>query len=74
MTEGTVVFPIGAGFSHFFNDNIGMDFNVGVNLSLTDDFNPVYDDINDGMWVAKLSLLIKVAELKTDTDGGRPLG
>ena len=66
---GTVVFPIGAGFSHFFNDNIGMDFNVGVNLSLTDDFNPVYDDINDGMWVAKLSLLIKVAELKTDTDG-----
>lgn len=62
-------FPIGAGISNFFSPQWGIDFNLGVNLTLTDDLNPVYDDVKDAMWVGKLSVLFKIHEFKKDSDG-----
>lgn len=65
----SVHFPVGVGVTHYFNHTFGIDFNVGVNFTLTDDLNPVYDDIFDGMWTAKLSVLFKLADFAADSDG-----
>jgi outer membrane protein OmpA-like peptidoglycan-associated protein/opacity protein-like surface antigen len=69
VESGTSVhFPVGVGVNHYFNETFGVDFNVGVNFTLTDDLNPVYDDIFDGMWSAKLSVLFKLADFEKDSD------
>ncbi len=65
----TAYFPLGIGLTHYFTDIIGVDLNLGLNLTLTDDLNPVHDGINDGHWLGKLSVLIRLAEIKSDVDG-----
>ncbi|MCK5741663.1 MAG: OmpA family protein [Chlorobi bacterium] len=69
LSGTTLYIPIGVGISHFFNPTFGLDLNVGYNASLTDNLNPIYDDIIDGNWIMKLSVLIKVFDIMNDTDG-----
>ncbi len=64
-----VVIPVGVGTTYRFNDRISLDFNVGLNLSTTDDFNPVYDDINDANWFAKLGVHFNLFNFEKDSDG-----
>lgn len=61
--------PVFVGFIYKLTDDLGLDFNVGFSMSSTDDFNPVYDDINDGNWITRLGLHYKVATFKKDSDG-----
>lgn len=69
-TDGvTGTFPIGLGFTYDLSEKWALDFNVGVNLSLTDDLNPVYDDINDGNWIARLGVHYNIHKYEKDTDG-----
>lgn len=65
----TAYFPLGIGLTHYFTSVIGVDLNLGLNLTLTDDLNPVHDAANDGHWLGKLSVLIRLLEIKSDVDG-----
>lgn len=65
----SVAFPVGVGVNYQIDDNWGIDFNVGSHLSLTDDINPVYDDINDGSWITRLGLHYQVVKFAKDSDG-----
>lgn len=69
LEGGSLYFPLGVGISHFFSPMFGMDLSFGYNVSLTDDLNPVWDDVNDGIMMAKLSVLIKLHEFIKDSDG-----
>ncbi|MFC2131728.1 OmpA family protein, partial [Bacteroidota bacterium] len=69
LSGTTVFFPIGVGITHFFSKRWGLDFNFGLQTSLTDNLNPIYDNINDGSWNGKLSVLFKLLEFAKDSDG-----
>lgn len=69
-TSGTTVtFPVGVGVNYQFDYNWGLDFNAGLYLTLTDNLNPVYDDINDASWSTRLGVHYVVARFAKDTDG-----
>lgn len=69
-TDGvTANFPVGLGVMYNFTDKIALDFNLGVNFTLSDDLNPVYDDIKDGNWFARLGVHFDVVTFKKDSDG-----
>ncbi len=61
--------PILAGFTYDLSNSWGLDFNFGLGLSTTDDFNPVYDDWADGNWNGRLGIHYTVAVIKRDSDG-----
>ncbi len=42
--------PVGGGVKVNVAENIGLDFQIGNTLSLGDDLNPAYDDVNDAVW------------------------
>lgn len=65
----TVAFPVGAGISYQFDYNWGLDLSAGIHLTLTDNLNPVYDDINDGNWIGRLGVHYVVARFANDSDG-----
>ncbi|MBX3044340.1 MAG: OmpA family protein [Candidatus Kapabacteria bacterium] len=65
----TVAFPVGAGVGYQFDYNWGLDLSAGLHLTLTDNLNPVYDDINDGNWIARLGVHYVVARFSPDSDG-----
>lgn len=65
----SVGFPIGAGITHYLSQKWAVELNAGFNLSLTDDYNPVHDDINDGNWAFKLGVSYDVVDFEPDTDG-----
>ncbi|GAB1371469.1 hypothetical protein MASR1M45_15310 [Candidatus Kapaibacterium sp.] len=65
----SVTFPVGAGLSWQLDPKWALEFNAGVYLTLTDDLNPVYDDIKDGNWFGRLGVSYKVIEFEKDTDG-----
>lgn len=60
--------PAGLGFTYPLNNKWGIDFNAYANMTLTDDLNPVWDDIKDGNWVARLGIHYTVLEIATDSD------
>jgi len=64
-----MTFPVGIGFKYNFNPKWALDLNGGAYLSLTDDFNPPYDDINDGMWFVKLGINYQFLTFIQDSDG-----
>ncbi len=69
-TSGTTVtFPLGLGVNYQFDYNWGLDFNIGAYTSLTDNLNPVYDDINDASWSTRLGIHYVVARFAKDSDG-----
>lgn len=65
----TVNIPIGVGLTHYFTKNFGLDFSYSYNTSLTDDLNPVHDDILDGNHIVRLSVLYNIVAFAKDTDG-----
>ncbi|MDX9789834.1 MAG: acyloxyacyl hydrolase [Candidatus Kapabacteria bacterium] len=68
-TSGTTVtFPVGLGVGYQIDDDWGIDFNVGAYMTLTDNLNPVYDDIHDGNWAARLGVHYTVARFANDSD------
>ncbi len=68
--EGTALnIPVAVGFIYPLGKDLGLDFNFGLNLSTTDDINPVWDDITDAAYVARLGIHYKVMEFELDTDG-----
>lgn len=69
LSGTTVTFPVGLGINYQFDYNWGLDFNAGAYMTLTDNLNPVYDDINDGLWSARLGVHYVVARFANDTDG-----
>ncbi len=62
-------FPVGFGITHYFNDNFAAELRIGQDISLTDDLNPAYDDINDSHWMAKVSIAYNFYDLIKDSDG-----
>jgi len=65
----TVTFPLGVGVNYQFDYNWGVELAAGAHLTLTDNLNPVYDDINDGNWVSRLGVHYVVARMAKDSDG-----
>lgn len=61
--------PAVLGLTYSLSENWGLDFNVGLNFSSTDDLNPVWDDINDASWMARLGVTYMVAKFEKDSDG-----
>lgn len=69
-TSGTTLsIPLGAGVMYNFNDKWAIDFNFYGNMSASDDLNPVWDDIKDANWAARLGVHYTVFKFETDTDG-----
>ncbi|HRP02478.1 MAG TPA: OmpA family protein [Candidatus Kapabacteria bacterium] len=68
--DGAAVgFPIGAGITHYLSQKWAVELNAGFNLSLTDDYNPAHDDINDGNWALRLGVSYDVVDFEPDADG-----
>lgn len=65
----TMAFSFGVGATYWATDKLGIDLNVYPNLSLSDDYNPVYDDIKDASWVARLGVHYNVYDFIKDSDG-----
>ncbi|MDD3124840.1 MAG: OmpA family protein [Candidatus Kapabacteria bacterium] len=65
----TLGIPVALGVKYELNDVTAFDLNAGVNFSLSDDFNPVYDDVKDGNWFARLGVHFTIARFAKDTDG-----
>lgn len=55
-TGTDLTFGAGVGLFHKFNSNWAMDLNLGGNGSGGDNFNPAFDDQNDGWWQGFLSI------------------
>jgi outer membrane protein OmpA-like peptidoglycan-associated protein len=60
--------PFGVGFTYWLSSKFGIDFNIYPNFTLTDNLNPVWDDINDASWVARLGIHYNVIEFEKDSD------
>jgi outer membrane protein OmpA-like peptidoglycan-associated protein len=65
----TANIPIGVGLTHYFTKKFGMDLSYSYNTSLTDDLNPVHDDILDGSHILRVSLLYNIIAFENDSDG-----
>jgi len=65
----SVTFPVGLGLTYKATDKLGIDLKIGLNLTLTDDLNPVYDDIKDGNWVGRVGVHYNIVKFEKDTDG-----
>ncbi len=65
----TLNIPLGVGLTHYFNQKFGLDFSYSYNTSLTDDLNPVHDDILDGNHIIRLSVLYNIVDFAKDSDG-----
>lgn len=65
----TLGIPFGLGLKYDLTSDIAIDFNVGVSLSLTDDFNPVYDDIKDANWFGRFGVHFDIVKFSKDSDG-----
>ncbi|MBQ6268567.1 MAG: OmpA family protein [Bacteroidetes bacterium] len=64
-----ITFPVGVGIKYELNKLITLDLQYGVRFSLTDDFNPVHDDIFDGNHLLRLGISFNVKNFAKDTDG-----
>ncbi len=59
--DGTALsIPIAVGFTYPLSNDFNMDLNFGLNMSTTDDINPVWDDINDAAYIERLGVHYKV--------------
>ena len=70
-TDGgvTLGIPVGLGFTYDFHNKLALDFNVGINMSLTDKLNAIKDGIDDANWFARLGVSYKVKTFAKDSDG-----
>lgn len=70
INSGTTLgIPVALGLKYELSPITTIDFNFGVNFSLSDDFNPVYDDIKDINWVGRLGVHFNIVKFSLDTDG-----
>ena len=58
LSDATLFLPLGLGLFHQFSDHLGIDVNVNLCPSLSDDINPVHDGRPDAWWSSSVSLLI----------------
>lgn len=65
----TVSFPVGVGLKYELSPITTIDLHYGVRFSLTDDLNPVHDEIFDGNHFVKLGVHFNVAKFEKDSDG-----
>lgn len=56
----TLNIPIGVGLTHYFTKNFAFDLSYSYNISLTDDLNPVHDDIIDSNHIIRISALYEI--------------
>lgn len=61
--------PVGIGFQYDFHNKWALDFNAGINFSLTDKLNAVKDGTDDANWFARLGVSYKIKEFAKDSDG-----
>ncbi|GEM_PF-403606 len=55
--EGTALsIPVLLGFTYALSENLGLDFNFGLDMTTNDNLNPVWDDLGDGNWIGRLGL------------------
>ncbi|MCX6155885.1 MAG: OmpA family protein [Candidatus Kapabacteria bacterium] len=65
----TLSISVGAGITYWINPKFGIDFQAGLNTSMTDNFNPYYDKYNDGSWVTRLGVHYNIFDIAKDSDG-----
>ncbi len=65
----TLGIPVALGLRYDLTQKLALDFNFGVAFSMSDDFNPIHDDIKDGNWFARLGLHFNVHKFIIDSDG-----
>lgn len=61
--------PLGVGLTHYLSNKWAVELNLGANMSLTDNYNPAWDDINDANWAIKLGVSYDAYEFIKDSDG-----
>ncbi|TAE30915.1 MAG: OmpA family protein [Candidatus Kapaibacterium sp.] len=62
--------PVGLGIVKMLSDNFGLDLSVGNNIILSDNVNPLQDNVPDPHWRAMLGLFYRFsAPVDTDGDG-----
>ncbi len=52
-----LMIPLGVGLNYRLSLNWALDLQVGSNLTLNDDLNPKYDDINDAWWSGMVGVI-----------------
>ncbi len=60
--------PVALGFIYAFSEDWGLDFNIGVGFSGTDNLNPVYDDVADANYRMRVGIHYTVAKFEKDSD------
>ncbi len=65
----TMSIPLALGLKYDLNTTTSFDFNFGYNFSMTDDLNPIYDDVKDGNWFTRLGVHFNVYTFVKDDDG-----
>lgn len=69
LSSASLVVPVGLGLTYFMkDDNWVFDLSAHSHMS-SDNMNPVYDDVPDAYWHARLSIMYKVKTFEKDTDG-----
>ncbi len=75
LSGATLAIPVGGGITFFLKDennvptNWVFDLGVHSHLSTSDDFNPIYDGVNDAYWQARLAVMYRVLTIAKDSDG-----
>lgn len=67
-TGGTLTFPWGIGANYRLSLNWSLDFQFGNTLTLSDDLNPKYDDINDAWWSGMVGVIYAFGSPHTAED------
>lgn len=68
--KGTVLqFPLGFGTTYPLNNKFFLDASLGLNITTTDDLNPVDDGVNDANLNFKVGINYTFLELESDRDG-----
>jgi outer membrane protein OmpA-like peptidoglycan-associated protein len=68
LTGSAIFFPIGVGFSHKVGSHLAVSLTAGGNLAMTDDLNPVHDNVHDGWYTGMLGVTYTFDDGPTDSD------
>ena len=71
-TGSTLYFPFGFGMNHTLSLNWAIDYQIGSNITLSDDLNPKYDDINDAWWSGMIGVIYSFGSTAPDDEDDLP--